>query len=162
MNTVYYHGTNKIFDEFKIPLVSENIKSPLGLLGIYFTRCPKLASDFTKVSWTNENSKYKKGAQVIPVYLNFKNPLILSAETFLMLSGRGDKYLNGYREKCIQEGYDSIIFEKPKIEDPFYNEIISEFPTEQVVIFNNSNIKNIYHNLTTNLCFDNSIYKMGL
>lgn len=144
MKNVYYHGTNKEISEFIIPENSKNIKSPLGVLGIYFTKCPKLASNFSKVCWHNEKSKYKKGANVIPVYLEINNPLELSAQEFLKLGGLSDKYLKEYRDNCIKEGYDAIIFKKPQKQDFCYNTLIEEFPTDQYVVFNNSQIKSIF------------------
>lgn len=144
MNTVFYHGTSVAISEFIIPENSKNIKSPLGVLGIYFTKCPKLASNFSKVCWHNKNSKYKKGANIIPVYLEINNPLELSANEFLKLGGLSDNYLKEYRNDCIKNGYDSIIFKKPNKNDFCYNNLIEEFPTDQYVVFSNHQIKSIY------------------
>lgn len=146
-NTIYYHGTNKNFSEFLIPQNSCKIKSPLGLLGIYFTKCPKLASDFSRVSWSNPNSKYKKGANVLPCYLDLKNPKVLSTDVFCMLAGRGDKYLIEFKQECINDGYDGIIFEKPSSNIKFSDWIIEEFPTNQYVVFNNKQIKSIFEKI---------------
>lgn len=141
---VYYHGTDKIFNEFSVPETSKNIKSPLGLLGIYFTKCPKLASDFSKVSWSNPRSTYRKKANVRPVYLRLNNPKVLDIDTFLMLSGRGDKYLREFKQDLIKDGFDSIIFEKPSDKSKYPNFIIDEFPTNQYIAFYNYQISSIF------------------
>lgn len=143
-SNIFYHGTNKNFNEFIIPEKSSNIKSPLGLLGIYFTKCPNLASNFSKVSWLNPKSKYKKGANVIACYLDLKNPKILSIEVFCMLAGMGDKYLIEFRKNCINDGFDGIIFEKPTSIIQHSDFILEEFPTNQYVAFYNHQIKSIF------------------
>lgn len=145
-NEIFYHGTNRTFNDFEIPKTSQNLKCQLGLLGIFFTKCPKLASDFTKVWWTNEKSKYKKGANVRPVKLNIKNPLKLNNTQFLLFSGKSDKDIINFREQIISEGYDSIIFLKPNLKEKNCPTILKEFITEQYVVFSNDNIKSIFEN----------------
>ncbi len=140
---VYYHGTDKVFDEFSVPETSKDIKSPLGLLGIYFTKCPKLASDFSKVSWSNPRSTYRKKANVRPVYLRLNNPKVY-IDTFLMLSGRGDKYLREFKQDLIKDGFDSIIFEKPEDLKRYPQFIMDEFPTDQYIAFYNHQISSIF------------------
>lgn len=141
---IYYHGTNKDFKQFSIPNNSRNIKSPLGLLGIYFTSDPQLASNFTKVCWNNPVSKYKKGANVIPVKLKLTNPIELPAKKFIQLGGLSDSFLINFRKNLIEKGYDSIVFKKPLESDFYYDVLIDEFSTDQIVVFDNKNIQFLY------------------
>lgn len=147
MKKRYYHGTNRSFSHFIVPTESKNIKSPLGLLGVFFTEDPNLASDFTRVCWHNPSSKYKKGANVIPVTLNLNKTIEISAIKFLELSGRSDTYLLKFKNDLIEKGFDSILFKKPNKEDFCYETLISEFPSDQIVVFDNKNINFFFSNV---------------
>jgi len=68
-DTVYYHGTDADFTEFKA------MRNELGFLNkaFYFSPDPNMANAFAKKLLAPTEG----GARVIPVYLKFKKPLVL-------------------------------------------------------------------------------------
>ena len=71
-HTVWYHGTNKSFDDFKIPHKPDNGDSYGS--GVYFTKSHEIADTYARVS-TNAKSPENHGAQIYPVHLKLKKEL---------------------------------------------------------------------------------------
>ena len=79
-----YHGTRNDFEEFKFLDSETTNKHYAGDLGFWFTSEPKYESsyeqgnaEFMASEWARnfKYNKFVKGANVIPAYLNLKNPI---------------------------------------------------------------------------------------
>lgn len=154
---VVYHGTNKNFNEFIRPLTSKKdkiagkIKSPLGILGSYFTGSTDLATDFARYKWSNFDSPLKKGANIYPVYLSLQNPKEIDVNEMVQLSNRIDESLEQYRNYLIKAGYDGLIIKRPKLGEDFWAStyVMQEMPTDQYVAFYPEQIKSATGNRGT-------------
>lgn len=92
---IFFHGTNVNFEEFK------------GENGIYFTSCPNEASDFATGEVWGKDAIILEGSRVIPVKLNFKNPIVISDETLYEEIVMDGVDIALYKSK----GYDSLIYD---------------------------------------------------
>jgi hypothetical protein len=103
---VVYHGTRGDFTEFK--------PSRVGAMGpgIYFTTKPDVASGYSDV--TTRKGQERGGAQVIPVYLSVKNPLVIdsvndsSKQLFNRIDPTGKLSDDEVIAKLIDQGYDAV------------------------------------------------------
>lgn len=140
---IMYHGTNKSFDSFIMKHAdSKKLKSPLGLLGFFFTGSSDLASAFSKVRWSKESSKYKRNANVLPCYLSIDSPYMMSTYEFVQLSNRSDDKVRQTRDS-LMSNYDGIIVQKPEADE--FPTVHIEFPTEQYIAFYPQQIKSIFN-----------------
>lgn len=79
---VVYHGTNQDFQTFRAggetPIGSTSYSSGEG---IYFTSDPKLASGYASKNFADKSDIYA-GANVRPVHLDIRNPLVIKSSSF--------------------------------------------------------------------------------
>ncbi|MDQ1341016.1 MAG: hypothetical protein QG567_2174, partial [Campylobacterota bacterium] len=149
---VVYHGTSADFSEFQLKFQTKGTKSALGKLGFFFSSDADLASDFSKNKWDSAKSKYKKNANVLPVYLSLKNPHYMSVTEFVQ-SGNIRNAEDNMSNYLKELGHDGIIINyADEWEQKYFNQS-GEFTTQQYVVFESSQIKSI-HNRGT-FCHDN-------
>ena len=140
---VVYHGTTKEFNIFDLKFASKQTKVDWGFLGFFFTPNKDLAQDFTRNSWSNKNSKLRKGSKVIECFLSVKNPEKILAIKFTMMGGHGKEY----RNNSIQNGFNGWIIEKFDKDDRdswiriFGIDSVKEFDYDQYVAFYPEQIK---------------------
>jgi hypothetical protein len=146
---IVYHGTSKKFSVFKLPSSKQKIKSSLGKFGFYFTGDSKLASSFGRINWSKENSKFKNGASVFPVYLSIKKPYIMDIYEFIKISNELGGDVDSRRNDLIKNGYDGIIIKKPTSGYWASSMVMDEFPTDQFVAFEPNQIKSATGNKGT-------------
>lgn len=105
-----YHGTASDIKEFDTNPEQRGISAPQSVLGVWFTDNPERASsyayDFKKMT--------SEGGNIIPAYLDIKNPYTLTRDESAELNTRGrdsDAYLE-LRKRLESEGYDGVIVEE--------------------------------------------------
>lgn len=91
---VVYHGTIGDFSKFK---KSEE--------GIFFTTKPSIAEVYTRID--ENSSALEEGANIVPVYLSIKNPLVITPIEYLNGKTETGKDI-GDQEAIEGEGYDGI------------------------------------------------------
>ena len=150
---VVYHGTIKDFSIFSFDKLGSGIKANLGYLGIYFTDDKTLATDFTRIKWTNPNSKFKKGSKVYEVFLKIKNPKYMTIDGFILMDNknRSEESIKNVRKDLLKKGYDGIIVEKAQL---YWQSKMREFDGKQYIILQNN--KNIKLADGTNTTFDSN------
>lgn len=135
MKKIYYHGTIKSFESFSKEKIKPNFTSPQKHLGFFFTDNPDYASAYAK----NFKTYSTNGANIRPVYLDFKNPKIEPGSLIDIIE---DKWLQREAKKYVlklkEEGYDSIIFKE--VEFNGSEKIICE----EIVVFESNQIKSIF------------------
>ena len=124
---VFYHGTNKAFEKFKL-----SKRGALGA-GIYAAPDPKRASTYALEG--AEGDRSPEGANVRPIYVDLKNPLIIdktnmervadpAVQALILLGVNEDKaadiidkayYEYGFpgneiKSRAIKAGYDGIVY----------------------------------------------------
>ncbi len=132
---VVYHGTTKDFTTFSKKTIG---KANNGRYGFFFTPDESLATDFTRRRWQNTESQPKKNAHNIAVYLNLRNPLIVTAYQYVMNAV----------DNMDLSGYDGIIItpfskeEKARWDSIWgKNSGSKEFDHNQYVVFSPNQIK---------------------
>lgn len=132
---VVYHGTTKDFTTFSKKTIG---KANNGRYGFFFTPDESLATDFTRRRWQNTESQPKKNAHNIAVYLNLRNPLIVTAYQYVMNAV----------DNMDLSGYDGIIItpfskeEKARWDSIWgANSGSKEFDHNQYVVFSPNQIK---------------------
>jgi hypothetical protein len=97
---------------------------------------------FTKTKWASPTSKQRKGANIIEVFLNIKNPKTIDGRQFTLINNPFD-----YRLRQIQNNFDGIIINPMSEEDIeswlriFGSRGIEEFKATQYVSFYSNQIK---------------------
>lgn len=91
-NKIAYHGTALDFAEFRP--------------NTYFTSCPDEASMFATGEIWGENAIELTGSRVIPVFLNFKNPFIITDESLYEELVMDSVDIEKYKK----EGYDGLVY----------------------------------------------------
>ena len=105
---VVYHGTNADFTEFDLSKSSDTTKRYID--GFYFTTEEKVAKKIA-----NLVAKSRGGdANVLAVYLDVKNPLVLTAEEYQKI-GFNEKWRNEVLNKLTKGKHDGVII-KPERE----------------------------------------------
>lgn len=109
-----YHGSpikDITISELKMGLGAEFQR----IAGIYFTKNPKIAEDYTKIKGITHPDR------ILKVKIVFKNPA--TRKTLDEIGYR----IHGFemREKLIQLGYDGVI-------DDFMDEVVVFYPEEQI------------------------------
>ena len=159
-----YHGTGADFKKFDFTKIGEYSDHPSHWLGFFFTPDPKLANEFAdRKKPTHNLNKYGEvksvsGGNVMPVYLDIKNPLILQAKDFeydlKMFQGiKTSKYSNRYNESsdyfgkitdnAIKDGHDGIIIKGDK------KTTYPELEKDNYIVFNDNQIKSAIGNRGT-------------
>ena len=103
---VVYHGTRADINEFR--------PSRIGAMGpgIYFAKNPNVAAEYSDV--TTRKGQERGGAQVMPVYLSVKNPLVIdsvndsSEQLFKRIDPTGKLSDDEVIAKLIKQGYDAV------------------------------------------------------
>jgi hypothetical protein len=132
---VVYHGTGKIFDEFK---------KTTPRLGFYFTKDPNIANAYTdKIGYGLIDVD---PSNIIPVYLDIKNPKIIDIN-----KGLGSKkHFTELAEQAKEEGYDGMIL-KNVIDPIIKNRLFSKEQKwdvkkqDQYVAFDPAQIKSVFN-----------------
>ena len=104
-NKIYFHGTNKRFDEF-----NKSVRGSYGK-GFYFTQ--------------SEGTAFSYGNIIMKCKLILNNPFYLNSDTFSLWS---NKYYNKDKstltKRLISDGYDSVVTQ---------NEVVV-FESNQIII----------------------------
>jgi len=142
---IFYHGTMKDFDSFDMGKTGDNFKG--YSMGMNFTTDPTdakgYAQDFTiptknRVAYTKD--EFGDGANVIPVNLSFKNPLILEAGVGDIPKYHGATSLIDNNAPMIRKQ----VLASRKTNSPYDAVVaIDGNGKKNVVIFNNTDIKSI-------------------
>jgi hypothetical protein len=141
---VVYHGSDAKFTEFNVDEV----------VGAWFTPNKKIA----------KNLFGRKKKNVLPVYLNLRNPYIIETTESKTASLENDAWVKLYyefeqgkylekagnkgwmkeqylKEDLIKKGHDGIILKNSNKD----TDIIGGIPTDQIIVFNQSQIKSIHN-----------------
>ena len=151
---VVYHGTASDFDVFSKEKMQDNFNQ--ADLGFYFTNAPRPGSEFyygstaseyaenaQKYIYDEEKGSYKprEGANVMPVYLSIKKPLMINAEGWYSPNQAIDKQRNDIKRWLNEGDYDGVIAYNP---DPVENN-----PERIYIVKNPSQIKSATGNVGT-------------
>lgn len=115
-----FHGTNKSFDSFELKFCGKATGAPLGFLGVYLTPSPQVASWFCRGKWDNHKSRYRKGANIVPVYVEAKSIVVINAHEWVFLSGAKKGDVIDKRLALIEAGVDAVVIR----ENDFLDELI--------------------------------------
>jgi hypothetical protein len=138
---IVYHGRSSDFAIFSDRYAGK-YTTETGKLGFFFTNSFDLAKMFTKTKWASPTSKQRKGANIIEVFLNIKNPKTIDGRQFTLINNPFD-----YRLRQIQNNFDGIIINPMPEEDIeswlriFGSRGIEEFKATQYVSFYSNQIK---------------------
>lgn len=118
-----YHGTNETFDQFDKNKLGSNTQMDDAKEGFYFTTNPERAEDYARI-FSDE------GANIRPVALDLKNPMIVNKPGGVDLIDRA-AFIKDAKEK----GHDGVIFKNtsdagPKVEQG-----------DSIIVFNEKNIR---------------------
>jgi hypothetical protein len=79
---VVYHGTNKDFYEFDLTYFGKTDDGFYGK-GFYFTPNLETAEVYASISeWDKMNNTFKKNGKTLPLFLNFRNPILIDLKKF--------------------------------------------------------------------------------
>lgn len=130
---VVYHGSDQPIERFKAGgEVLEGSRNLTAGEGIYFTDNPKLAAAYA-------GRRGGEGANISPVYLNIKNPLVVKSPTFwakLRAKVKGDDAVRDAR-------YKSVYLSKAEVEQykaQGYDGVVNEASSE-IVVFSPDQIR---------------------
>jgi hypothetical protein len=138
---VVYHGTNKDFGEFSESKFGRSTKHLTAKVGFFFSSMPDIAEEFTK----DINDKPAKNANIMPVYLNIKNPFEMDVNDYYNRYIIGQKNFLELVSNIKRNNYDGI---KIIGDDKFIDEQ-KEFSADTYVIFSPSQIKSAIGNKGT-------------
>lgn len=107
---VVYHGTEDNFDAFDAKLLGMNTEHRTADAGFFSSADPEIAQSFAGETWDlttwPRKIAYKKGANVMPLYLSIKNPVEISAEEFVNRFVRGGE---DFRKFVRRKGRDGAV-----------------------------------------------------
>lgn len=137
---VVYHGTASDFDSFKKDTLGKNFDQ--SILGFYFTSGAEsnlkknipYGSTASEYAFNAQSKGYTEldGANVMPVYLSIKKPLIIKGDGWYSPTTAIDKQRNDIARQ-IQEGdYDGIIAENVDKEEYGTEKIFVAFSPTQI------------------------------
>ncbi len=109
LDNILFHGTAKLFDKFDLSFCGKGTNMQLGHLGIYFTPCAELASNFCRHEWSSNDSDFRQGSHVIPVKINATRVLEMDAIEWIQHSNDSVTSIVELRNSYIQQGYDCLI-----------------------------------------------------
>ena len=151
---VVYHGTPVDIDQFDTDYLGSNTNHPTAQLGFFFSADPAVADMFISKAddrVTPGTKIWAPGANVVAVYLNVRNPKIMTAEEFQTLSVFSSmrpqeigKYLRGLRnpnmlKRMFGATYDGVLIKG----DPSGS---SEWQADTWVAFKSTQIKSAIGN----------------
>jgi len=170
-----YHGTTVDFDRFELghtftgPDIGQGHIS--GVVGIFFSACPKVASTFTVTDETADEAcnringagvllknpyfldgePWRDGAQVLTCELDVSNPMIVPVrdwENLIDTSDSGDFIDKGcpfekLRNKALSDGYDHIIIPaaKPGEKTTWGGDFAVEYSADNFIILDPERIR---------------------
>lgn len=115
-NTVWYHGTGSDFTEFDLDKTGSHSDTGMIGRGFYFSNNPRISGEYAARG---------KQPNVIPVYLKSDSPFVVRDlnndlpeivtpnETLDDYMNAAKAYSQQLRDWAIENGYDSIVYEKP-------------------------------------------------
>ena len=135
-----YHGTGAKFTVFDKAHIGENFGNRGGDLGFYFSPYIEDAKGYAR-----EAAGYKGKGEVMPVYLNLKNPLIIEDDGWGSAISQAD-IRHGDLKRWAEEGkHDGIIVKSTDVIDE------NDMPDAVYIAFSPEQIKNVTNeNLTSN------------
>ena len=135
-----YHGTGAKFTVFDKAHIGENFGNRGGDLGFYFSPYIEDAKGYAR-----EAAGYKGKGEVMPVYLNLKNPLIIEDDGWGSAISQAD-IRHGDLKRWAEEGkHDGIIVKSTDEIDE------NDMPDAVYIAFSPEQIKNVTNeNLTSN------------
>ena len=136
-----YHGTTGDFDKFDISNFGKTDEGYAGK-GFYFTNDKNIASDYATNSIWNSTPKLVDGGNVMPVYINIKNPYISDVYDI------SDTPMKGYKttQQIKDMGHDGVI-------------ITHSSEANEYVAFNPNQIKSIHNKGTFDESNPNILYQ---
>jgi len=111
-----FHGTSerKPIDAFSAEKLGESTGTASAKKGHFFTSVPDVAENFGRLSKTkawgrNEADSDERGVSILPVYLAFRNPLVLDGEgyEFSMIDAVTQAESGGHDGLIVENTYDS-------------------------------------------------------
>lgn len=130
---VLYHGTGSKFTVFDKSRIAQNFGDRGGDLGFYFSPYPEDARDYAR----NATGYTGKG-EIMEVYLNLQNPLVIEDEGWGTAIGQADARHGDLKRWAEDGGYDGIIVRSTDIEMDD-----SGTPDTVYVAFSPEQIKNV-------------------
>lgn len=130
---VLYHGTGSKFTVFDKARIAQNFGDRGGDLGFYFSPYPEDARDYAR----NATGYTGKG-EIMEVYLNLQNPLVIEDEGWGTAIGQADARHGDLKRWAEDGGYDGIIVRSTDIEMDD-----SGTPDTVYVAFSPEQIKNV-------------------
>jgi len=112
-----YHGTSQVFSEFDDAHSGRASGHQTSKLGFFFTEDSAIAEVFLP-----PGEPYGEGANIVPCFLNIKNPALLSSEDFVEWFCRGKRSVEAYRKTCIAKGHDGVRILKAEGESYGYSD----------------------------------------
>jgi hypothetical protein len=111
---IYYHGTDS--DTYITQFESREKSNRSSRLGIFFSSDKSFAEMF--------------GEYVYPYKLELKNPKKLTQDYWWEIRdvNNSNSWFDSYRQRLIENGYDSIIVEK----DEYFSDVVIAFYPEQI------------------------------
>lgn len=150
-----YHGTTSSFNKFDFSKLGSQTNHPTAKLGIFFSEDPNVASYFSQrvdeSVWPPVMAP-APGQNIVPVYLNIKNPKEISADDWKEMVNFGDSWVGdvenkaagfeNLRKQLIEQGYDGVHI----LGDAKYSDVLGgeEYTAGQWVAFENSQIVNAF------------------
>lgn len=127
-----YHGTGAKFTVFDKAHIGENFGNRGGDLGFYFSPYIEDAKGYAR-----EAAGYKGKGEVMPVYLNLKNPLIIEDDGWGSAISQAD-IRHGDLKRWAEEGkHDGIIVKSTDVIDE------NDMPDAVYIAFSPEQIKNV-------------------
>ena len=127
-----YHGTGAKFTVFDKAHIGENFGNRGGDLGFYFSPYIEDAKGYAR-----EVAGYKGKGEVMPVYLNLKNPLIIEDDGWGSAISQAD-IRHGDLKRWAEEGkHDGIIVKSTDVIDE------NDMPDAVYIAFSPEQIKNV-------------------
>jgi hypothetical protein len=108
---VVYHGTAADFTSFDGSRLGSSTGHKSAKMGTFFSASQDVAAAFAGEKWEGWPLKrtFVSGAQTMPMYLNIRNPVELSAEQFMQRFVRGSESAQAFREQAESEGFDGVL-----------------------------------------------------
>ena len=86
---VVYHGTNNEFYEFDLTYFGKTDEGFYGK-GFYFTPNLETAEVYASISeWDKINNTFNKNGKILPLFLNFRNPILIDLKKFKIKNENG-------------------------------------------------------------------------
>lgn len=131
---VVYHGTSGDIYEFDGSLSDSQARTGAPKNSFFFSDSPDVAGSYT-VAWQGDfSASYNDDANVMPVYLSMKNPLIVDGkkENWRDIQYKGRFYdVNELAAKAQREGYDGLIVKR--VQDKGRGDVENDIATTYVV-----------------------------